>query len=452
MKQIHALVLAAGKGTRMKSRRPKVLHELCGTTMLAHVAQTLQNHGVGDIRVVVNPELREPVEALGLHPVLQEQQLGTGHAVQTALADLPADKLPVLIVSADMPLIPGELLERVCEAQAAADAALALVTAMVPPSWTFGRIVREEGKVTAIVEVRDAPPEPPATIPEVNAGIYCFNQAKLRHAVAGLTKNNAQGEFYLTDCVAVLAGKSELIETIQAKNLADIIGVNTLVELSRARAILQSRILERHMLAGVTITDPESTYIDWAVTIEPDATIHPQTHLAGRTSIASGCTIGPNTYISNSTIAQAVEIVQSVVKDSAVGEGATIGPFAHLRNSTIVESGAHIGNFVETKNSRLGRGAKASHLSYLGDADVGDKANIGAGTITCNYDGKKKNKTNIGKGAFIGSNSSLVAPVSVGDNALTGAGSVVLHDVPEGERVAGNPAKPLSKKQTLEPT
>ncbi len=448
---VRAVVLAAGKGTRMKSRRPKVLHEICGQSLLGHVVQTLQRCEIADVRVVVNPELHEHAEALGLRTVVQEPQLGTGHAVQLALDDLPKDGVAVLIVSADMPLVPAQLLRDVVEAQRTEKAALALVTARVPLPSFFGRIIREGASLSRIVEQRDATAEQ-LKIDEVNAGIYCFDQAALRLVIAGLKTNNAQGELYLTDCIAALVREGARIVTVEAKDHRDVMGINNRVELAAARTILQARILERHMLDGVTIVDPASTYVDAAVTIAPDTTIHPQTHLAGRSSIGRGCIIGPNSLIANSSIGDRAEVVQSQVKDSIVGEGVTVGPFAHLRGSTVVEQDARVGNFVEMKNTRLGRGAKASHLSYLGDAEIGEKTNIGAGTITCNYDGKKKHKTKIGKGVFIGSNSSLRAPIEIGDNAVTGAGSVVLHDVPPGERVAGNPARALKKKGAAEPT
>jgi bifunctional UDP-N-acetylglucosamine pyrophosphorylase/glucosamine-1-phosphate N-acetyltransferase len=451
MESVHVFLLAAGKGTRMKSRRPKVLHELCGMTLLDHALRTLRAAAGGDIRVIASPELREHVEALGVRVVVQEPQLGTGHAVRTALDDLAPDALPILIVSADMPLVPADLLERVARAQQTSKAAVALVTAKVPLPSPFGRILRREGKIAAIVEARDAS-EAQLQIDEVNAGIYCFDQGELRRVISGLTTNNAQGELYLTDCIEALAREKKPIESVAAARASDIIGINNRVELAAARAIMQQDILHKHMLTGVTIVDPATTYVDVLVSIEPDTVIQPQSHLAGRTSVGAGCLIGPNSYVANSTIGDRAEIVQSVVKDSTVGEGATVGPFAHLRGKSIIEPGAHIGNFVETKNTRMRRGAKASHLSYIGDAEVGERANIGAGTITCNYDGKKKNRTKIGAGAFIGSNSSLVAPLEIGEGALTGAGSVVLKDVPAGERVAGNPAKPLPKKETLEPT
>jgi bifunctional UDP-N-acetylglucosamine pyrophosphorylase/glucosamine-1-phosphate N-acetyltransferase len=434
----------------MKSRRPKVLHELCGASMLSHVLQTLRRADLRDVRVIVSPELREHVETLGSRAVVQDPQLGTGHAVQLGLQDLPPDDIPVLVASADMPLVPADLLCAVVEAQRSSNAAVVLATARVPLPSFFGRIIRKGTKIARIIEERDATPEQLA-MDEVNAGIYSFDQAALRRVIVGLATDNAQGELYLTDCVASLVRDGARVETVEAANHADVMGINNRVELAAARAILQQRILTQHMLAGVTIVDPQTTYVDSGVKIDADVTIHPQTHLAGRTAVGRGATIGPNAYVANSTVSDRAEIVQSVVRDSTIGEGVTVGPFAHLRGSSVIEPGAHIGNFVETKNTRLGRGAKASHLSYLGDADIGERTNIGAGTITCNYDGKKKNKTRIGKDVFIGSNSSLRAPLEIGDNALTGAGAVVLHDVAAGERVAGNPAKAIPRREPVEP-
>lgn len=448
-KPVTAVVLAAGKGTRMKSRRPKVLHELCGRSMLAHVLQTLRESGIERIRVVVNPDLREHIEALGMQPVLQEPQLGTGHAVRLALDAPPAIDGPVLIISADMPLIPEALIDAVITSRDKSDAAVAMVTARVPLPSFFGRIVRSGGQVVRVIEQKDATPEQLQN-DEVNAGIYCFEQIALREALAKLQPNNVQAELYLTDCIAAISDAKGRVVTFEAGDYRDVTGINNRIELANARAIMQHRILEQHMLAGVTVVDPSSTYIDADVSVEPDAVIHPQTHLHGRTSVGRGSIIGPNTVIVNTSVGEGAQIVQSAVKDSIVGADVTIGPFAHLRGSTILEQGVHIGNFVELKNTRMGKGVKAGHLSYLGDSEVGDGANIGAGTITCNYDGKRKHKTKIGKSAFIGSNSSLVAPVEIGDGSLTGAGSVVLHDVPAGERVAGNPAKPLPKKQVAE--
>ncbi len=449
MSQVQAVVLAAGKGTRMKTRKPKVLHELCGRSMLQHVLETLRSCSINDPVVVISPELREHVEAAGIRFVVQEPQNGTGHAVQVALPKLNGDAL--LVLSADMPLVSVALIQSVLERQRSSAADLTLVTARVELPSSFGRVVRDGSMIRCIVEERDATPQQ-RTIDEVNAGIYCFKTSALRSAIAGLSADNAQHELYLTDCVATIAQTSGRIETIEAQDLRSVIGINTRVELARADAMLRERLLQEHMLAGVTIVDPATTYVDVGVKIGMDSTIHPHSYLSGRTIVGKNCVIGPNAIIGNAAIADGAHVLQSVVKDSIVGDGVTIGPFAHLRGNTIIEANAHVGNFVEMKNTRMGQDAKAGHLAYLGDAEIGERANIGAGTITCNYDGTRKNKTKIGADAFVGSNSSLVAPLTIGEGALTGAGAVVLRDVPDGERVAGNPAKPLNKKRVVGPS
>jgi len=444
-----AVILAAGKGTRMKSARPKVLHDVCGRTMFEHALAVTQAAGARDIIAVVGPELSEAVEVLGVRTVVQEPQNGTGHAVQLAMKAVTGEA-PVLIVSADMPLLPAALLRSVIQARDKKDAAVAFATARVSPRSDFGRVVRQGGKVARIVEVADASPEIRA-IDEVNAGVYCFAPKRLRAYLKSLRANNVQGELYLTDCIGVAAAAGDTIVTIACGSRLDVMGVNTRVELAAARKAMQGRILREHMLAGVTIVDPASTYIDVDVAIQPDTTIFPQTYLRGSTRVGRGAVLGPGTTIVNSEIGDGAEVLNSVVRESTVGAGVTVGPFAHLRGGSAVEAGAHIGNFVELKNTKMGRGTKAGHLTYLGDAELGEGVNVGAGTITCNYDGRRKHKTKIGSGAFIGSNSSLVAPVEVGEGAMTGAGSVVNRDVPAGERVAGNPAKPLPKKDQKVP-
>jgi bifunctional UDP-N-acetylglucosamine pyrophosphorylase/glucosamine-1-phosphate N-acetyltransferase len=440
-----AIVLAAGKGTRMKSRTPKVLHELCGRTMLAHVLKTVGAAGASDVLAVINPELREACAALGIASVVQEPQLGTGHAMQLAMAAVRGDDLPVLVVSADMPLLTAELLEAVVAARAVHNAPLAMVTAHVPLPTNFGRIVRQGGRVMRIVENADCTLAE-RSIDEVNAGVYCFDSSTLRRHLAQLKPNNKQGELYVTDCIAAIVDEGGRIDTVDSEDRRLVMGVNNRVELAAARAVMQESILQRHMLAGVTVVDPASTYVGVDVTIEPDVTILPQSHLMGATGVARGSVLGPSVQLDNAQIGEECVIRWSVIKDSTVGAHVTIGPFAHLRDGAVVEDGAHIGNFVELKKTRMGRGAKAGHLAYLGDATLGAKVNIGAGTITCNYDGMTKHATEIGEGAFIGSNSSLVAPVKIGAGAKTGAGSVVTHDVPPGEQVAGVPARPMPKK------
>ena len=440
-----AIVLAAGKGTRMKSATPKVLHEICGRSMLDHVLATARAANAKDLTVVVNADLVATCEALGLAFILQEPQNGTGHAVQMAMAALSGDDKPVLIVSADMPLVPSSLLEAVVAARQAAKAQLTLVTARVTLPTNFGRIVREGGSVKGIVENTDCTEEQ-RRINEVNAGVYCFDSKALRTQLASLKPNNAQGELYLTDCIAGIAAEGGRIETVECDDPRLVMGVNNRAELAAARAVMQSRILTEHMLAGVTVVDPAATYVDIGVRIEPDVTIYPQTHVLGTSSIARGAKLGPGSQLRNVEVGEGCTVRWSVIEETRLGRGVTIGPFAHLRMGADVQDGAHIGNFVELKKTKMGRGAKAGHLSYLGDATIGAGANIGAGTITCNWDGKEKHPTSIGEGAFIGSNSSLVAPVTIGNGALTGAGAVVTHDVPAGERVAGNPAKPLPKR------
>ncbi len=440
-----AIILAAGKGTRMKSRRPKVLHELCGRSMLQHVLSVVRAAGATEVIVVVSRELREAVEAAETRVVVQEPQCGTGHAVKLAMGELDGARTPVLIVSADMPLLPSALLVEVVKARQRGDAQLALLTARVSLPTNFGRIIRESGRPRRIVEAVDASPQE-ALIDEVNAGVYCFEAQALRRSLNHLRPTNAQGELYLTDCLSALVEEGSRVETVECLDPRHIIGINNRVELATARRVMQYRILEKHMLAGVTIVDPKTAYIDADVTIEADTQVLPQTHLQASTKIGASCIIGPNTTLRDAVVADETEIAYSIVKDCTIEARVTVGPFAHLRGGAIVEAGAHIGNFVELKNTRMGRNAKAGHLAYLGDSTLGERVNIGAGTVTCNYDGKRKHKTTIEKDAFIGSNTSLVAPVEVGAGALTGAGAVVIHDVASGERVAGNPAKPLRKK------
>jgi len=439
-----AVILAAGKGKRMKSALPKVLHRVCGRTLFEHVLNAVRGAGTREIVAVVSPDSRAAIEALGVRAVVQSPPNGTGHAAALALAALPGDA-PVLILSGDMPLLPAALLRAVVEIREKTRAVAALLTADVPLPTSFGRIMRESGRVARIVEHSDATPEQ-QLLTEVNAGVYCFDAAALRDYLKRLNPANAQAELYLTDCIELAVSSGGLVEAVTTRNHRDVIGVNTRAELACARAIMQRRILRAHMLAGVTVVDPATTYVDVQAELAPDVTLLPQTHVLGASKVGRGAGIGPNTSIIDAVVGERATISYSVVRDSTIGPGVTVGPFAHVRGGSRVQQDAHIGNFVELKNTEMGAGTKAGHLSYLGDADIGEGANIGAGTITCNYDGKRKNKTQVGAGAFIGSHSSLVAPLQIGEGALTGAGSVVTHDVAAGERVAGNPARPLPKK------
>ncbi|NNM93161.1 MAG: bifunctional UDP-N-acetylglucosamine diphosphorylase/glucosamine-1-phosphate N-acetyltransferase GlmU [Candidatus Eremiobacteraeota bacterium] len=438
---VRAILLAAGKGTRMKSARPKVLHELCGRSMLWYALAALRDAGIEEIVVVTNPELDPQVRALGVRTVVQGEQLGTGHAVQVALAALEARADGrIVVTNGDMPLVRAETLVRVLSAAGEND--VALVTARMPLPSNFGRIVRHGERVARIVEVRDAS-ESERAIDEMNAGIYAFPETHLRDAVARLRSDNAQGEYYLTDAIELSAAADRPAVPVVADEFEEVLGVNDRSELARARAAMNRRICERHMLAGVTIVDPATTFLEPELTIGIDTVIYPGTAISLQSSIGSRCTIGPHTRISDARIGDDVTVQESVVIESEIGSGSAIGPFAHVRGHAVLVGENRVGNFVEIKNSRYERGAKSAHLSYLGDAEIGEESNIGAGTITCNYDGKKKHRTKIGRNVSIGSNTSIVAPRTIGDGALTGAGSVVTKDIEPGGRVAGNPARPL---------
>ena len=441
---VRAIVLAAGKGTRMKSALPKVMHEICGRPMLWYTLRALREAGVDDIVVVTNREVEPALAAFGVRGVLQEPQRGTGHAVQVGLAALEESDGNIVVAYGDMPLIDAQTFRGVI---AAIDdgAALALVTAHMPLPSNFGRIVRSAGGVAKIVEARDCTPDELA-LDEMNAGIYAYDEAKLRAVIGELGDDNAQKELYLTDTLELLLARGEVVVPVVAADHRLVLGINDRVELAAARTILNTRLCETHMRAGVTIVDPATTYLEPDLIIGADTTIFPNTTIGGETTIGAGARIGPNTRIAWSQIAENVRITESVVTETTIGARAAIGPFAHLRAGTDVGTGVRIGNFVELKKTTMHAGAKAGHLAYLGDATVGERANIGAGTITCNYDGKNKHRTQIGADAFVGSNSSLVAPVSVGDRGMIGAGAVVIRDVADGERVVGNPARALPPK------
>jgi bifunctional UDP-N-acetylglucosamine pyrophosphorylase / glucosamine-1-phosphate N-acetyltransferase len=442
-----AIVLAAGKGTRMKSKRPKVLHELCGRPMLWWVLEALRGSGADEIVVVTNPELDASMDAFpGVRTVVQAEQLGTGHAVRIALEAIESRDGCVIVAYGDMPLVDRTIFEDV---QAAVDpdagTALALVTAVMPLPSSFGRIVREDSAVQRIVEAKDCTPEQLA-ITEMNAGIYAYDESALREAIAKVGNDNAQREYYLTDTIELLIASGRRVAPVPAGDYRSVLGVNDRVELAAAREIVNRRLCEEHMRAGVTIVDPATTYLDPGVSIAADAVIHPNTSLCGGTRIGAESQIGPNARITDAVIGERCKVHDSVVASSEIADDVHIGPFAHLRGGTVVGSNVHIGNFVETKKARLADGVKAGHLTYLGDATVGARTNIGAGTITCNYDGVRKSETRIGEDAFIGTNSSLVAPITIGDRAITGAGTVAIRDVPPDDKVVGNPARSIAKK------
>jgi bifunctional UDP-N-acetylglucosamine pyrophosphorylase/glucosamine-1-phosphate N-acetyltransferase len=447
---VRAIVLAAGKGTRMKSARAKMLHELCGRPMLWYVLRALRDAGVSEITVVTSPELAPHVAGIAasagpviVGAVLQEPQLGTGHAVLTALAQLASADGAILVLNGDMPLLDVRLLRAALDVR---DRALALVTARMPLPSALGRVVRDGSGVARIVEARDASDEE-LLIDEMNAGLYVYDERKLRAAIAELGNDNAQAEYYLTDTIGALAARGERIVPVVADDYRSVLGVNDRVELADAAALLNRRFCEQHMRAGVTIADPRTTYLEPDLTLGTDVTILPNTTIGRRSRIGAHSEIGPNSRLSNATIGNHAIVADSVVVDSSIGDFAYVGPWAHIRAGSTIGTGARVGNFVEVKNAKLAPGVKAGHLTYLGDATLGERTNVGAGTITCNFDGTTKHETTIGADVFIGSNSSLVAPVTLGDGSATGAGAVVIRDVPPGERVVGNPGRPLPKKR-----
>jgi bifunctional UDP-N-acetylglucosamine pyrophosphorylase / glucosamine-1-phosphate N-acetyltransferase len=444
---LRAIVLAAGKGTRMKSARPKVLHEICGRPMLWYTLHELRAAGIDDVVVVTNDELQASIADFDVTGVVQSEPLGTGHAVKIALDAVPRNAGSRIVVAyGDMPLVPHDVFTRIVAALDGGEpAAMALVTVKMPLPSNFGRIVRKGDAVERIVEVRDASPRELA-IDEMNAGIYAFDEDALREAVAGLKNDNAQEEYYLTDTVEHFVRAGKRVCPVAVADHVHTLGVNDRTELALARREMNARITAEHMRNGVTIVDPAATYLEPELAIGRDTVIYPNTSIALLTTIGERCVIGPNTRISDAQIGDDVEIRESVVVQSAIGPQTHVGPFAHIRGLAKLDGENRVGNFVEVKNAHYHRGVKSAHLSYLGDAEIGEESNIGAGTITCNYDGQRKNKTTIGKNVSIGSNTSIVAPRTIGDDALTGAGSVVTKDVAPGERVAGNPAKPLPTK------
>ena len=448
-----AIVLAAGKGTRMKSALPKVLHELCGRPMLWWTLEALTRAGVDGITVVTNPDLeaqfgQDPALAdFDAQTVVQPEQAGTGDAVRVALATMPPREGAVLVTYGDMPLIDESLLRGVMAALTKRPGRLlALVTAHMPLPSTFGRVVRNGKRVARIVEARDCSDDE-LELDEMNAGVYAYDERALRDVLPRIGNANVQGEYYLTDTIALLAAEGRVVPVV-ARDHRTVLGINDRVELAHARAILNARLCEQHMREGVTIVDPATTYLEAGVRIGADTVIYPGTSIGRNSVVGSGCTIGPHTRLERATIGDSVLLVESVIVDSSVGSESMIGPFAHLRGGSRLGERVRIGNFVETKNAELAHDVKANHLAYIGDAGVGARSNIGAGTITANFDGVRKNRTEIGADVKIGTNTSLVAPVSVGDGALTGAGTVVIRDVAAGERVVGNPARPIAEKST----
>ncbi len=457
------IVLAAGPGTRMKSALPKPLHPVCGIPMVQHVIDAARTLGPGKIVVTVGhggDQVRQALAGEDVVFVDQTEMLGTGDAVRRCRDALDGFQ-DVMVLNGDCPLVSPRLLDMLANANGSV--AVAFVTALVADPGLLGRLLRDgEGRPQRIVEAAEWTRVRPPTgqhgfelrfdvvsrgeqpLAEINAGQYVFDAAWLWEHIDQISLS-AKGEYYLTELIRMASEEGRPGTTVPA-DPSDILGVDDRVKLAAAERIMRARIIEAHQLAGVTIVDPATTYIDAQVQLAQDVTILPNCHLQGTTTVAANSTIGPGTTLRNATIQAATVVQTSVIEDSEIGTRCRVGPFSHVRGGALIGADCELGNYSEVKNSRIGRGVKMHHFSYLGDADVGEDTNIAAGAITCNWDGVNKNRTTIGAHVFIGCDTMLIAPVSVGDGALTAAGSVVNKDVPAGVRVAGVPARPIPGK------
>ena len=430
------IVLAAGEGTRMKSATPKVLHSVAGRSLLGHVLHAINHLNPTELRIVVGSG-REAVEAhiADISPkattVFQERRGGTGHAAQLALAG-KAPKGTVLVLAGDTPLLSGDSLAQFVEAHTSGKFAASVLTAEHPEPTGYGRIIRDDSdELLRIVEEKDATDDE-KFIYEINSGVYAFDGEKLAASIGKLTTANAQGELYLTDIIGILKSAGESIAAIMIDDFTETLGVNDRVQLAESAAMLRDRINDQWMRAGVTIVDPTTTWIDATVELSNDVTLHPGTALLGSTKVATGAVIGPRTTLTDCVVKEGAQVLESIAIQTVIGEGSTVGPFTYLRAGTQLGDSTKAGAFVEMKNATVGTGSKIPHLSYVGDATIGVGSNIGAATIFVNYDGVEKHHTTVGDQVRIGSDTMLVAPVSIGDGAYTAAGSVITEDVPAG--------------------
>ena len=436
MSQPHVVILAAGKGTRMKSNRPKVLHRVAGRPMIEYVLSAAQGVAPDRIVLVVGHQAQEVRAALsdrqGLRFAVQEPQIGTGHALLQAERELTGATGTLLMLSGDVPLLRGQTLGALLDTHRRCSSAATVLTARVDDPHGYGRIVRQDGRIAAIVEHKDASGEE-RRIDEINSGIYAFDLGPLFGALRDIGSTNAQNEYYLPDLVRIYRSRGLAVETVTVEDSREVLGINSRRELADVSTMINRQRNDALMASGVTLEDPATVYVGPEVAVGADTIIHPNVSLEGRTRIGSGCEIHSGVRIVDSTVDDGVVIHNfCVIVGASVARGAQIGPFARIRPETTVGEDAHIGNFVELKKTSVGRGSKASHLSYLGDATIGERVNVGAGTITCNYDGTSKHQTIIENGAFIGSDSQLVAPVRVGQGAYVAAGSSITEDVPAG--------------------
>ena len=434
---LHVVIMAAGKGTRMKSGEAKVLHRTAGISLIEHVLRAVAPLGPESVVVVVGHMANQVAATLDNRPnlttALQEPQLGTGHAVLQAEPPLRGKDGTLLLLSGDVPLMRTDTLRKLVRHHHATGATATVLTAEFEVPEGYGRIVRTDGLISAIVEHKDASPAE-RQIREINSGIYAFDLERLFPALRQIGSANAQGEYYLPDLVRIFRDQGHRVEGLRIDDPGEILGVNSRRELADTSAVLRDRKNDELMASGVTIVDPATTWVQPDVVVGADTILHPDVYLEGKTTIGSGCEIHSGVRIIDSTLGDRVVVNNfCVIRQSRIADAAQIGPFAQLRPDSLVGEGAHVGNFVELKKTTLGKGSKANHLAYLGDATIGEKVNIGAGTITCNYDGANKYRTVIEDGAFIGSDTALVAPVTVGQDATIGAGSVITEDAPPGE-------------------
>lgn len=429
---LETLILAAGKGTRMKSKLPKVLHKVGGKPMLQHVIDAAKKAGSSREVVVIGSGAEIVKETISdVEFVLQAEQLGTGHAVLMAKENFSESEGTILILCGDTPLLTGELLKELTTTHNNSTCAATVLTANMPDATGYGRIIRDEGgKFKRIVEEKDAT-ELERAIREVNAGVYCFDVKKLFSALEKVKNDNAQGEYYLPDVLTILMEAGEEIGAFVSEYADETLGINTRIQLAAADRALRMRKERDLMDSGVTIIDPNTTFIDVDVQIGQDTIIYPNTYIEGKTIIGEDCEIGPNIRFSDMIVGNQVKAQFSYCHEAEICDGVTLGPYVHLRPGTKIGGNVKIGNFVEVKNSNIGEGSKLPHLQYIGDTDMGRGVNIGCGTVTCNYDGKQKYRTSIGDNVFIGCNTNLVAPVKIGDGAYIGAGSTITKDVPK---------------------
>ena len=445
------VVMAAGMGTRMKSKVPKIFHKVCGQELVIYSVEALRGAGISRIVVVVSPENEEGAKCLlgdAVEYVCQVQPLGTGHALLQTATMLEGQIEHIMALNADLPLIRPATLQRLCSSHLSMDSYVTLLSANSPSPEGMARVVRNHsGEIVTVLEASEGAAGGEGAASEVNGGAYCFKASWLWKSLPRIEKASA-GEYYLTSLVDMAASQGIRVETLVVEDPQEVLGVNNRLQLAQAEGAMRKRIRERWMREGVAMLDPASTFVDALVELGQDTVIYPNTMVLGCSKIGCGCTLGPGTVIQDSEIGDGCKVVASFLEEATVEESVDIGPFSHLRPGAYLESGVHLGNFSEIKNSRLGRGVTMGHFGYVGDASIGAEVNLGAGMVTCNYDGVAKHRTVVEEGAFIGCDTMFIAPVTVGAGAVTGAGAVVTKDVPPHRLAVGVPAKIKEGKKT----